>query len=214
MADYKVTDTELTSIANAIRTKGGTQAQLEFPTGFVSAVQAIPTGGNIQPLSVTENGTYTPPSGVDGYAPVTVNVSGGGGNEMIRLQPIHSDINTGLVSGNVWYAGDSYSVCRSDVYEIEANKHYFLAFGSIVGNKTKVGCFTSDPYLVPSGGSLIGDTMPTTDLAEPYIIIGFEQFSVSGMIRSITKSGKRYLVIMKTSQNVDNIPSYLFEMNF
>lgn len=45
MADYKVTDTELTSIANAIRTKGGTQAQLVFPTGFVSAVQAIPTGG-------------------------------------------------------------------------------------------------------------------------------------------------------------------------
>ena len=81
MADYKVTDTELTSIANAIRTKGGTQAQLEFPTGFVSAVQAIPTGGGgvIQSLSVTQNGTYNPPSGVDGYAPVTVSVSGGGG---------------------------------------------------------------------------------------------------------------------------------------
>lgn len=45
MADYKVTDAELTSIANAIRTKGGTQAQLEWPTGFVSAVQEIPTGG-------------------------------------------------------------------------------------------------------------------------------------------------------------------------
>lgn len=81
MVDYKVTDTELTSIANAIRTKGGTQAQLEFPTGFVSAVQAIPTGGGgvVQPLSVTHNGIYNPPSGVDGYAPVTVNVSGGGG---------------------------------------------------------------------------------------------------------------------------------------
>lgn len=45
MADYKVTDTELTSIANAIRTKGGTQAQLEWPSGFISAIQAIPTGG-------------------------------------------------------------------------------------------------------------------------------------------------------------------------
>lgn len=45
MADYKVTDTELTSIANAIRTKGSTQAQLEFPTGFVSAINAIPSGG-------------------------------------------------------------------------------------------------------------------------------------------------------------------------
>lgn len=32
----------------------------------------------INPLSVTENGTYTAPSGVDGYSPVTVNVSGGG----------------------------------------------------------------------------------------------------------------------------------------
>ena len=31
----------------------------------------------VQPLSVNQNGTYNPPSGVDGYAPVTVNVSGG-----------------------------------------------------------------------------------------------------------------------------------------
>ena len=45
MADYKVTDTELTSIANAIRTKGGTQSQLVFPAGFVSAINAIPSGG-------------------------------------------------------------------------------------------------------------------------------------------------------------------------
>lgn len=36
-------------------------------------------GAVVQPLSVTQNGTYNPPSGVDGYAPVTVNVSGAGG---------------------------------------------------------------------------------------------------------------------------------------
>lgn len=35
----------------------------------------------VQALSVTQNGTYTPPSGVDGYAPVTVSVSGGGGSD-------------------------------------------------------------------------------------------------------------------------------------
>ena len=45
MANYLTTDTELTSIANAIRTKGGTQAQLTYPTGFVSAINDIPTGG-------------------------------------------------------------------------------------------------------------------------------------------------------------------------
>ena len=45
MANYLTTDTELTSIANAIRTKGGTNAQLTFPTGFVTAINNISTGG-------------------------------------------------------------------------------------------------------------------------------------------------------------------------
>ena len=46
MALYLAEDTDLTSVANAIRTKGGTTAQLSFPTGFVSAINAIPTGGS------------------------------------------------------------------------------------------------------------------------------------------------------------------------
>lgn len=38
----------------------------------------------LEPLSVTENGTYTPGNGVDGFAPVTVNVeSSGGGGENV-----------------------------------------------------------------------------------------------------------------------------------
>lgn len=83
MADYRATSTEFTAVADAIRTKGGTSTQLTWPNGFVSAVQAIPSGsGVVQPLSVTQNGTYNPPSGVDGYAPVTVNVSGGGGHNL------------------------------------------------------------------------------------------------------------------------------------
>lgn len=43
MADYLVTDTELTNIANAIRTKGGTNSSLSFPTGFVNAIGNITT---------------------------------------------------------------------------------------------------------------------------------------------------------------------------
>lgn len=38
-------DADLTLVADAIRTKGGTDAQLAFPSGFVSAVQAFQTGG-------------------------------------------------------------------------------------------------------------------------------------------------------------------------
>ena len=62
MASYKVTDTELTSIANAIRTKGGTHSQLEFPTEFVSAIQAIPKGGG----STNILSGKLPPTSLDG----------------------------------------------------------------------------------------------------------------------------------------------------
>lgn len=45
LVDSTQLDSDLTSVANAIRTKGGTSAQLAFPSGFVSAIDAIPTGG-------------------------------------------------------------------------------------------------------------------------------------------------------------------------
>jgi hypothetical protein len=45
MANYLATDTDLTAVANAIRTKGGTSAQLEFPAGFVDAIGDIQGDG-------------------------------------------------------------------------------------------------------------------------------------------------------------------------
>lgn len=45
LVDSTQLDTDLTAVANAIRTKGGTSAQLAFPTGFVDAIDAIQTGG-------------------------------------------------------------------------------------------------------------------------------------------------------------------------
>lgn len=43
MSIYLVNGSDLTSIADAIRTKGSTSAQLQFPHGFVSAVETIST---------------------------------------------------------------------------------------------------------------------------------------------------------------------------
>ena len=65
MANYIATDTDLTAVANAIRTKGGTAAQLEFPSGFANAINAIPTVGLSQTvaallMSILNAGTYSP----------------------------------------------------------------------------------------------------------------------------------------------------------
>ena len=43
LVDSTQLDSDLTSIANAIRTKGGTSEQLLFPGGFVSAVAQLPS---------------------------------------------------------------------------------------------------------------------------------------------------------------------------
>lgn len=45
MTEYITTDTELISVADAIRTKGGTSTALEWPTDFVDAIDAISGGG-------------------------------------------------------------------------------------------------------------------------------------------------------------------------
>ena len=58
LVDSTQLDTDLTSVANAIRTKGGTQGQLAFPSGFVTAIQNIPSGG-ITPagtITISQNG--------------------------------------------------------------------------------------------------------------------------------------------------------------
>lgn len=44
MANYLVSDTDLVSIADAIRSKGGTASLLTFPQGFIDAIDAIETG--------------------------------------------------------------------------------------------------------------------------------------------------------------------------
>lgn len=47
LVDSTQLDSDLTSVANAIRTKSGGSGQLAFPSGFVGAIDAIPTGDGI-----------------------------------------------------------------------------------------------------------------------------------------------------------------------
>ena len=79
VVDSAVLDAGLKQIADAIREKAGTTDALAFPQAMADAIAAIQGGGStIEPLTVSENGTYTAPDGVDGYSPVTVDVKGSG----------------------------------------------------------------------------------------------------------------------------------------
>lgn len=79
LVDSTQLDADLTSVANAIRAKSGGSNSLAFPSEFITEIASIPTGSSVQvdPLSVTQNGTYTAQTG-HAYSPVTVNVGGSG----------------------------------------------------------------------------------------------------------------------------------------
>lgn len=53
MAEYLVQDTSLTTVADAIREKGGTTAPLSFPAGMAKAVRDIQSGGTDISLGLT-----------------------------------------------------------------------------------------------------------------------------------------------------------------
>lgn len=76
---YSISSDTLTGLADAVRELTGTSAPLS-PDDMINGIEGhVCPSPTIQSLSVTQNGEYTAPSGVDGYSPVTVNVSGGGG---------------------------------------------------------------------------------------------------------------------------------------
>ena len=133
---YRVDGTDLTSVADAIRTKGGTSASLSFPDGFVSAVQNIPTGGGSTLItkSITENGTYdASDDNADGYSEVTVSVPTGSLLVRGTFTPSSSDKGTST-NITIPYSGNGYPVScliypsagayksGSDMYELIQDK--------------------------------------------------------------------------------------------
>lgn len=85
VVDSASLDSKLTQVADAIRTKGNTSADLQFPSGFISAIQAIQTGTELQIIvTVTSGATVTATKGskvvsgtsVNGTCTLTVPVAG------------------------------------------------------------------------------------------------------------------------------------------
>ena len=70
---YLIEEATLTGIADAIREKNGTTDLIQV-SNLATEISNIQGGGTVEELTITSNGTYNPPTGIDGYAPVVVNV--------------------------------------------------------------------------------------------------------------------------------------------
>ena len=74
MAEYLTNTTDLTKVASAIREKGGTSDSLVYPDGFVTAIQAIQTGTELQIIAtVTSGATVTATKGSLSVSGTSVN---------------------------------------------------------------------------------------------------------------------------------------------
>ena len=61
------------AIRTAINNKGGTLTETDTFSSYATAIDNIQNGSSNEPITITQNGTYTAPEGI-GYSPVNVNV--------------------------------------------------------------------------------------------------------------------------------------------
>lgn len=129
VVDSASLDSKLTQVADAIRTKGNTSADLQFPSGFISAIQAIQTGTELQIIvTVTSGATVTATKGsmsvsgtsVNGTCTLTVPEEGewmisatlGGGTSVSNTVHVISSYDTSLVFASHILNDNSWETIR------------------------------------------------------------------------------------------------------
>lgn len=103
LVDSTQLDTDLTSVANAIRAKSGGSSQLAFPSGFVSEIGNIPSGGGTR----SEIGSFTVAS------------------NYVTSKTISHGLNTSKIFGIVWAEPDEND-------QIKPNAGYQVLFAHFI----------------------------------------------------------------------------------
>ena len=162
MANYIATGTDLTAVANAIRTKGGTSESLSFPDGFISAIEAIPSGSTeisiIPEQTVTVSGSFTP---IQFDAPLVVGET--------YSWSINGTTGTGTAissSGDVLLIGIQNAVA----FDYSSSSMYLAVSGSsYYGTYTiKVTQEASGPTLITKSITQNGTYSASSDSADGY----------------------------------------------
>ena len=141
MANYAVKSSDLISVADAIRTKGGTSASLAFPSGFVSAIGDIPTGGS----SPLVSGTFTGSASEKGSAKsITIPYSGSGYPVAILIYPTGGgyNSNTAIYSSTQLKAMVTFMAIKGDTsltpdYTNNAIQNFAFVMASYKNNSSQ-----------------------------------------------------------------------------
>ena len=184
MAEYLVTDTELSGVADAIRAKGGTSESLTWPDGYKAAVEAIQTGGGAKEPYIEE--TYDAKGNL-----IDVNLVG---YTTIRPYAFYKCTNLSLISlpsGLTSIGSYAFGSCTN------------LALTSLPSGITSIGdfAFQSCSKLaltsLPSGLTSVGNhtfygcqKLSLTSLPSGITSIGGNAFSKCTGLTSITFQGK------------------------
>lgn len=153
-------------------------ANIDFVPGQGGGGEAV-----IQSLDVTENGTYRAPSGVDGYNPVNVNVSGGSSitpEEQDALDTLVDSsegvLYTDVIKGNnlnqmLWSDGGFsnytlYSMADGSIYNFDQPKLYKLNPKSMIFNLIldNISSFTFQPVWMDNSGRMFQGNNKEIDL--------------------------------------------------
>ena len=132
---------------------------------------------DVQPLSVTQNGTYTAPDGV-AYSPVTVNVSGGGSANVATTTWTNSSTSTvsHQFTGLSGTPKAAFLRCTSQLTRSSNNTYYYIA--DIVWDGTNA----RGNYHLRSNGSY--NDVPSTATAKYNVTVGTNSITFSSTASS------------------------------
>ena len=141
MSKLTVEDTSLVSVANAIRTKGGTTDQLVFPDGFVSAIDGIQSGdGGAFASLVDRSITKVTADMLKGCTTI-------GNNAFYNCSSLTS---VGLPSGVTSLEGNAFGNCSS-LTSVDLPSTLLTIGGNAFGN-----CSSLTSITIPGGVTSIG----------------------------------------------------------
>ena len=176
MADYVVSDASLASVANAIRSKGGTSEGLVFPAGFVSAIDALKTSGWVKTLTaaVDQTGRVFTTDELDDLRPLLTVTAAyeDGTSEAVENYELSGTLTAGTSTIVVSY-GDKATVCSVAVTEAE---DITPSLGSdsmtaITPNRTAYKLYDEDKTLfvyTASNSTYVGVQTPLFSVEEGY----------------------------------------------